>query len=123
MFQTHPRVCMEGKKGEDPSSASAIERKHARLVAVTRFLLDLSASSPRLGSIVLAKHLGDLLAALLQLGHAPLMRPKKGEEEEEAKDSGKFVMTQEKYEALRKEQGCVSLDFGSCYAYSSVHGL
>ena len=96
---------MEGKKGEDPSSASAIERKHARLVAVTRFLLDLSASSPRLGSIVLAKHLGDLLAALLQLGHAPLMRPKK---KEEAKESdGKFVMTQEKYEALRKEQGCV----------------
>ena len=116
---------MEGKRGEDPSSASAIERKHARLVAVTRFLLDLSASSPRLGSIVLAKHLGDLLAALLQLGHAPLMRPKKekGEEEEEAKESGKFVMTQEKYEALRKEQGCVSLDFGSCHAYSSVHGL
>ena len=99
---------MEAKKGEDPSSASAIERKHARLVAVTRFLLDLSASSPRLGSIVLAKHLGDLLAALLQLGHAPLMRPKKKvEKEDEAKESGKFVMTQEKYEALRKEQGCV----------------
>ena len=102
---------MEGKRGEDPSSASAIERKHARLVAVTRFLLDLSASSPRLGSIVLAKHLGDLLAALLQLGHAPLMRPKKkGEEnvDEAAKESdGKFVMTQEKYEALRKEQGCL----------------
>ena len=99
---------MEGKRGEDPSSASAIERKHARLVAVTRFLLDLSASSPRLGSIVLAKHLGDLLAALLQLGHAPLMRPKKDKaKEDEAKESGKFVMTQEKYEALRKEQGCV----------------
>merc|ERR1719422_816020 len=95
---------MEAKKGEDPSSASVIERKHSRLVAVTRFLLDLSASSPRLGSLVLAKHLGDLLAALLQLGHAPLMGPKmeKGEEDEEK--SGKFVMTQEKYEALRKEQ-------------------
>ena len=99
---------MEGKKGEDPSSASAIERKHTRLVAVTRFLLDLSASSPRLGSLVLAKHLGDLLAALLQLGHAPLMRPKKKDAEDEALESdGKFVMTQEKYEALRKEQGCV----------------
>ena len=105
-FSNPPRVCMEGKRGEDPSSASAIERKHTRLVAVTRFLLDLSASSPRLGSIVLAKHLGDLLAALLQLGHAPLMRPKK--KDDEAKESdGKFVMTQEKYEALRKEQGCV----------------
>lgn len=97
------RVCMEGRKDEDETSSSVIERKHSRLLALTRFLLDLAASSPRMGNIVLSKHLGDLLAALVQLGHAPLMKPKK---EADASD-GKFVMTPEKYEALRKEQGCV----------------
>ena len=104
------RVCMEGRQDEDESGARVIERKHSRLVAVTRFLLDLAASSPRLGNIVLSKHLGDVLAALVQLGHAPLMKPKKEADSDVATSDGKFVMTQEKYEALRKEQECVLED-------------
>ena len=98
------RVCMEGRQDEDESGARVIERKHSRLVAVTRFLLDLAASSPRLGNIVLSKHLGDVLAALVQLGHAPLMKPKKEADAAAAMSDDKFVMTPEKYEALRKEQ-------------------
>ena len=52
-----------------------------------------------LATIVFTRHLGDLMAALIQLSFAPLKKPNP-----ETKSSGDFVMTEELYQTLSSEQ-------------------
>ena len=76
---------------------------YRRLVWMTNQLLMLSTERRVLGPLVLSQHLPDILAPLVQLSCAPLMKPKEDDEKEEMSD-GKFVMTKEKYETLSKDQ-------------------
>ena len=79
-------------------------------MTVTRGLLDLNGHKG-LSSIVLTRHFGDLLAALIQLSHAPLKKPNNTAEHEAQKQKSpspngeeEFVMTEEKYETFAKDQ-------------------
>ena len=76
----------------------SIEEKHQRLVNTTLELLELMEEST-LSQILLTKHLGDILAILIQLSSAPLKKPSAEPEEE-----GKFHMSQDKYDKLIQEQ-------------------
>lgn len=58
---------------------------------------------PTISQIVLTRHLGDVFAALIQLGHAPLKKPQTPEKDINDADE-EFVMTQEKYDQLKTEQ-------------------
>lgn len=70
---------------------------------MTTSLLNLSDSCPSLSQIILTKHLGDLMAALIQLSFAPLKKPD-GEGQKKEGTPPSFVMTQEKYDKFLKEQ-------------------
>ena len=48
---------------------------YKRLVWITEQLLLLSSEHRVLGPLIISQHLPDLLAPLLQLSHAPLMKP------------------------------------------------
>ncbi len=48
------------------------EDRYLRLLHIIRVLLD-CAQQPSLGGLILSRHLGDLLAGLLQICHSPLM--------------------------------------------------
>ena len=52
-----------------------VEELHSRLASVTLGLTNL-LDHEGLAGIVLSRHLGDLLAGLVQLAHVPLMKPK-----------------------------------------------
>ena len=56
-----------------------------------------------LNQIILTKHLGDLLASLIQLSQAPLKKPVEDNVSAE-QDSNEFIMTPEKYDDLMAEQ-------------------
>ena len=76
----------------------SVLQSHERLVKTTKSLLKL-LENPTLSQIILTKHLGDILASLIQLSSAPLKKP-----DDERKENSDFVMTTEKYEELSKEQ-------------------
>ena len=81
-----------------------VVKLHQRIVTCTEKLLDL-IDAPNLNQIILGKHLGDILAALIQLGHGPLKKPSEEEEKNKNGDeNAKFVMTQEKYDQLKTQQ-------------------
>ena len=75
---------------------------HERLAHSTRELLSM-VSHASLNRIILTTHLGDLLAALIQLSYAPLKKPLESEQNIED-DTSEFVMTQDKYKELSNEQ-------------------
>ncbi len=77
-------------------------QKYTRLVATTTCILSFMEEK-YLSGLFLTKHLGDIMAALIQLGHAPLKKPQKDGEDTTA--PGKFVMTREKYDRLTEQQG------------------
>ena len=79
----------------------SVEEKHQRLVNTMLELLEL-IEEPTISQIVLTKHLGDILAILIQLSSAPLKKP--SPEPEETVAEGKFHMTQDKYNEFVKEQ-------------------
>ena len=81
-----------------------VVKLHQRIVTCTEKLLDL-IDAPNLNQIILGKHLGDILAALIQLGHGPLKKPSEEEENNKNGDeNAKFVMTKEKYDQLKTQQ-------------------
>ena len=96
-----------------------VVKLHQRIVLCTEKLLVL-VDAPNLNQIILGKHLGDLMAALIQLSHGPLKKPSENEEKDdknEEKDDKngekdekngvgnvKFVMTKEKYIELKTQQ-------------------
>ena len=75
-------------------------QKHNRLVQTTTCLLQL-IKEPTIGQIILTKHLGDVLAILIQLSSAPLKKPSEGDKIE---NDDKYHMTKEKYEVFVQEQ-------------------
>ena len=83
----------------------SVEEKHQRLVKTMLELLEL-IEEPTLSQIVLTKHLGDILAILIQLSSAPLKKPSSQGPEETANTTGegKFHMTQDMYDKFVKEQ-------------------
>eukprot|EP00096_Caligus_rogercresseyi_P011028 TRINITY_DN4207_c0_g1_i2.p1 TRINITY_DN4207_c0_g1~~TRINITY_DN4207_c0_g1_i2.p1 ORF type:complete len:978 (+),score=245.92 TRINITY_DN4207_c0_g1_i2:190-3123(+) len=88
------------KQGDIP-----VEKKRIRIAFVTNSLLDLSRGPEELAAIIITKNFGDILAALIQLGYAPLSKPK------EQPDPSGFIMTPELYESLSVE----SQDFKTKY--------
>ncbi len=76
------------------------EKGYKRLVHATSSLLSFMEDK-QLSGMFLTKHLGDLLAALIQLGYAPLKKP---DSDNPPKPGSAFVMTQEKYDRLMAEQ-------------------
>ena len=58
-----------------PEKTRDVEELHSRLASVTLGLTNL-LDHEGLAGIVLSRHLGDLLAGLVQLAHVPLMKPK-----------------------------------------------
>jgi len=98
---------IEAKTRKSDDSNKPVLEMHDRLVLCTKELLDL-ATNPGLSQMILTKHLGDVLAALIQLSSAPLKKAKEisetSEVEIETFVKEEFVMTQEKYEELVKEQ-------------------
>ena len=85
------------------TSEANVEKLHDRIVKCTKNLLGLIDISS-LNQIILGKHLGDLLAALIQLSYAPLKKPTESQESSADGKSNGFVMTPEAYENLKSEQ-------------------
>ena len=83
----------------------SVVKLHQRIVLCTEKLLDL-IDAPNLNQIILGKHLGDLLAALIQLSHGPLKKPSDEDDDEKKVGVGnaEFVMTKEKYNQLKTQQ-------------------
>ena len=79
---------------------NSVEKLHERIVNCTKNIVEL-ANVPSLNQIIVSKHLGDLLAALIQLSQAPLKKPIENTSNE---SSTGFIMTPEKYEILKCEQ-------------------
>ncbi|XP_040569681.1 transport and Golgi organization protein 6 homolog isoform X1 [Lepeophtheirus salmonis] len=76
-----------------------VEQKRIRTVFVINSLLDLSEGPEELAAIIITKNFGDILAALIQLGYAPLSKPNN----EPPTSESEFHMTPELYESLTKE--------------------
>jgi len=87
----------------------AILERYKQLVFSTESLLEL-AKYKQFNTLIVSKHLGDIVGCLVQVAHAPLLKPK--EDVDENKDDVKdievkedaFVMTTELYERLSKDQ-------------------
>ena len=83
---------------------NSVEKLHERIVNCTKNIVEL-ANVPSLNQIIVSKHLGDLLAALIQLSQAPLKKPIENTSNENSNESSNgFIMTPEKYEILKCEQ-------------------
>jgi len=86
----------------------SILERYKQLVFTSESLLEL-AKYKRFSTLIVTKYLGDILGCLVQIAHAPLMKPK---DEEEPSDKAKnivvkedaFVMTPELYDRLSKDQ-------------------
>ena len=90
---------------EEGDSKLPILTRHNRLVETTKAILDIFQFKP-LSKVLINKHLGDLLAAMVQLSHAPLKKPSpKIDSGTEDTKSGEFEMTEVLYENLQLEQG------------------
>ena len=80
------------------------EIKYHRLVFVTERLMRCLAHD-NLSEIIISKHLEDVLAALIQLAHRPLMQPNEIQMKVPNKSSKPvYLMTQEKFESLQSDQ-------------------
>ena len=85
-------------KIEDP------EIKYHRLVFVTERLMSCLAHD-NLSEIIISKHLEDLLAALIQLAHRPLMQPNENQLNMSDNNSkAVYIMTQEMFDTLQSDQ-------------------
>jgi len=87
----------------------AILERYKQLVFSTESLLEL-AKYKQFNTLIVTKHLGDILACLVQIASAPLMKPK-DEDEEASKDAkdievkeDAFIMTPDLHERLSKDQ-------------------
>jgi len=88
----------------------AILERYKQLVFSVESLLDL-AKYKQFNTLIVTKHLGDILGCLVQVAHAPLMKPKEEEINKsiesdsniEVKEDA-FVMTQELFDRLSKDQ-------------------
>jgi len=80
-----------------------IEDYHSRLVRVVSGLTTL-LEHDGLANIILSRHFGDLVAGLIQLGYAPLMKPVSQEEIVRMEKPPLFHMTQELFDKLSAEQ-------------------
>jgi len=88
----------------------SILEQYKQLVFTLDSLLDL-ASHRSLSGLVLTKHMGDILAALVQISHAPLMKPSETEEKAEEKDSENNVEANtEATDAIAKEFTKLNMD-------------
>ncbi|KAK7864941.1 hypothetical protein R5R35_004931 [Gryllus longicercus] len=76
--------------------------KYERLAAVTRGLLA-CCEHPSLRSLIVAHHLGDLMAALSQICFAPLKKPVSGQQSDTLSDD-EFVMTQELWNLFQQDR-------------------
>ena len=85
----------------------SILERYKQLVFSTESLLEL-AKFKQFHTIIITKQLGDILACLIQISSAPLVKPK-NEEKDETKDDievkdDNFVMTEDLYERLTQDQ-------------------
>jgi len=100
-----------GSSSSSDLKKPSILDKYKRLVYTLESLLDL-AQHRSLSQLIMTKHLGDVLAALVQIGYAPIKKPDKdktppkdidlnhvGHQEEE-----EFVMTEQLYDRLANDQ-------------------
>ena len=76
-------VVLEKTKNPEEKESTSILEMHERLVKCTKKLLDL-AENQGLSQIILTKHLGDVLAALIQLSSAPMKKPAENAESQTA---------------------------------------
>lgn len=86
----------------------AILERYKQLVFSLESLLELSRYK-QFNTLIVTKHLGDILGCLVQIAHAPLIKPKDEDESSvDAKDievkEDAFVMTHDLYERLSKDQ-------------------
>merc|ERR1712123_151819 len=87
----------------------AILERYKQLVFSTESLLEL-VKYKQFNTLIVSKHLGDIVGCLVQVAHAPLLKPKEGvdENKDDVKDievkEGAFVMTTELYERLSQDQ-------------------
>jgi len=86
----------------------AILERYKQLVFSLESLLELSRYK-QFNTLIVTKHLGDILGCLVQIAHAPLIKPK--DEDETSTDAKNievkedaFVMTHDLYERLSKDQ-------------------
>jgi len=89
-----------------------ILERYKQLVFSIESLLEL-ARYKQFNTLIVTKHLGDVLGCLMQVAHAPLMKPKADEEEVVKQEEGKseievneetFVMTHELFDRLSEDQ-------------------
>ena len=87
------------------SDTSTIYERYKRLVFTLDSLLELSRHRS-FATLVRSKHLSDLLAAALQVAHAPIRKPAEGGAtvDEMERDAEEFVMTKEIYLRLSGDQ-------------------
>merc|ERR1719270_1496875 len=85
----------------------SILERYKQLVFSTESLLEL-AKYKQFNTLIITKQLGDILACLIQIAHAPLAKPKDETEETEKKDievkEENFIMTVDLYERLSQDQ-------------------
>merc|ERR1719187_1351400 len=89
-----------------------ILERYKQLVFSIESLLEL-ARYKQFNTLIVTKHLGDVLGCLMQEAHEPLMKPKADEEEVVKQEEGKseievneetFVMTHELFDRLSEDQ-------------------
>jgi len=91
-------------------SEKSILERYKQLVFTLESLLELK-NSRSLSTLIITKHLSDILCGLIQVSYAPLMKPnteKQSNEEDEQKsievNDDAFVMTENLYERLSNDQ-------------------
>jgi len=89
-----------------------ILERYKQLVFSIESLLEL-ARYKKFNTLIVTKHLGDVLGCLMQVAHAPLMKPKADDEEVVKQEEGNseikvkeeaFVMTHELFDRLSEDQ-------------------
>ena len=85
----------------------SILERYKQLVFSTESLLELTKYK-QFKTLIISKQLGDILACLIQISHAPLAKPKENEEPSNQADievkEDNFVMTFDLYERLSEDQ-------------------
>ena len=94
---------MQSNKIDTTFSVIIFHQKYNRLVHVSNSLSDLM-SNKNLSQIVITRHVGDVLAAYIQLSHAPLKKPTEASPSDENVDKPEFVMTQDLFERFTRDQ-------------------
>ncbi len=101
-------LALGGQNSNDKKDQNGVLEMHQRLVFCSKHFLDLLEVKD-LRQILLTKHLGDVLASLIQLSSAPLKKPQPSETMENdlkkcEESSDEFVMTQDKYDEFCQSQ-------------------